>query len=57
MVVKVGKEGKVVIPKNLRTILKIEPGDFLYLEVINGQVVISKLEEKREDLNMQTYKL
>ncbi|MEZ5171816.1 MAG: AbrB/MazE/SpoVT family DNA-binding domain-containing protein [Acidimicrobiia bacterium] len=43
---KVDRLGRVVLPSELRKLFDIEEGDFLEIEVDEGRIVLTKVEER-----------
>jgi len=42
---KLSSKGQLVVPKSIRTKLKIEPGTFLEIDVDNGRIILTPMKE------------
>lgn len=49
MIVKINKSGMVLIPKIVRDTLGIQPDTKINLEIIEDKIIITKIEEKKEE--------
>ena len=49
---KVGSKGELFLPKSLRENLGLKPGDKLYLELKNDTIIIKKIPDLLELLNL-----
>ncbi|MHA1232008.1 MAG: AbrB/MazE/SpoVT family DNA-binding domain-containing protein [Candidatus Helarchaeota archaeon] len=52
---KLGPKGQIVIPKVIRDMLGVKPGDVIYLEIRNNEVII-KQKPSPEDFLEKFYK-
>lgn len=55
--VKLGDQGRLVIPAKLRKLLEIEPGDTLLIRFREGQLVLEKAETIRRRLKERFAKI
>ncbi|MHA1731499.1 MAG: AbrB/MazE/SpoVT family DNA-binding domain-containing protein [Promethearchaeota archaeon] len=47
---KISDKGQVVIPKEIRDRFQFHPGDTVIFQVVEGKVVIEKIEERLTDI-------
>jgi AbrB family looped-hinge helix DNA binding protein len=50
MVIRMGKRGKIVLPKDARKALGIKEGDTLLLELAGGKIILKPLQQLRVKL-------
>jgi len=48
--IKVRKKGQITLPKNVRELLKINIGDYLYLKRTDSKVILGKVNTKHDIL-------
>lgn len=47
---KISKKGQIVIPKEIREMFGIQPGDALIFNIQENKIVIEKIQEKMSDI-------